>query len=324
MNKEKELNLITGNPFRQLVLLLFPLLICSFFQQIYALVNNIIVGRQLGTDALAVINGSAANLINIFYNFTNGLSVGAMILVAQLSGENNMYRLEKCMKSALVIHVIFSLFMTSLFCFLGKEILTILSVPNDILADTSAYIKLYAVGFMFYSLTMLIISMQRGKGDLKQPTIELLLLYLLNILMDLLFVRILNLGLTGVSLSFITTYFLSTVYLMIYLHKHYHVLSNKVSVDMSEVKIILYIGIPTSLASMFYDVANTYTQTAINKLGNTAIAAIGLSFKIENFFYAVMQSMSTAAVTLLANNIGAKRKDRIKPILFAGFIICYG
>lgn len=211
MNKEKELNLITGNPFRQLVLLLFPLLICSFFQQIYALVNNIIVGRQLGTDALAVINGSAANLINIFYNFTNGLSVGAMILVAQLSGENNMYRLEKCMKSALVIHVIFSLFMTSLFCFLGKEILTILSVPNDILADTSAYIKLYAVGFMFYSLTMLIISMQRGKGDLKQPTIELLLLYLLNILMDLLFVRILNLGLTGVSLSFITTYFLSTV-----------------------------------------------------------------------------------------------------------------
>ena len=93
---------------------------------------------------------------------------------------------------------------------------------------------------------------------------------------------------------------------------------------MSEVKIILYIGIPTSLASMFYDVANTYTQTAINKLGNTAIAAIGLSFKIENFFYAVMQSMSTAAVTLLANNIGAKRKDRIKPILFAGFIICYG
>ena len=219
------------------------------------------------------------------------------------------------MKSALVIHVIFSLFMTSLFCFLGKEILTILSVPNDILADTSAYIKLYAVGFMFYSLTMLIISMQRGKGDLKQPTIELLLLYLLNILMDLLFVRILNLGLTGVSLSFITTYFLSTVYLMIYLHKHYHVLSNKVSVDMSEVKIILYIGIPTSLASMFYDVANTYTQTAINKLGNTAIAAIGLSFKIENFFYAVMQSMSTAAVTLLANNIGAKRKDRIKPIL---------
>ena len=324
MNKEKELNLITGNPFRQLVLLLFPLLICSFFQQIYALVNNIIVGRQLGTDALAVINGSAANLINIFYNFTNGLSVGAMILVAQLSGENNMYRLEKCMKSALVIHVIFSLFMTSLFCFLGKEILTILSVPNDILADTSAYIKLYAVGFMFYSLTMLIISIQRGKGDLKQPTIELLLLYLLNILMDLLFVRILNLGLTGVSLSFITTYFLSTVYLMIYLHKHYHVLSNKVSVDMSEVKIILYIGIPTSLASMFYDVANTYTQTAINKLGNTAIAAIGLSFKIENFFYAVMQSMSTAAVTLLANNIGAKRKDRIKPILFAGFIICYG
>ena len=147
-----------------------------------------------------------------------------------------------------------------------REGKTILSVPNDILADTSAYIKLYAVGFMFYSLTMLIISMQRGKGDLKQPTIELLLLYLLNILMDLLFVRILNLGLTGVSLSFITTYFLSTVYLMIYLHKHYHVLSNKVSVDMSEVKIILYIGIPTSLASMFYDVANTYTQTAIRKL----------------------------------------------------------
>ena len=101
MNKEKELNLITGNPFRQLVLLLFPLLICSFFQQIYALVNNIIVGRQLGTDALAVINGSAANLINIFYNFTNGLSVGAMILVAQLSGENNMYRLEKYMQSDL-------------------------------------------------------------------------------------------------------------------------------------------------------------------------------------------------------------------------------
>ncbi len=317
-------HLTEGTPFRQLLLLLFPLLLCSFIQQAYGVGSNVIISRQLGTDAVAVINGSAANLINIFYNVANGLSVGAMIAAARLSGEKNPSGLRRCMKSALGLHMVFSLFITLLYWFFGKSLLSFLLVPEGLLADSVSYIKLYSLGFPFYSLAMLVIAIQRGKGDLKQPTVELLWVCLLNILMDWLFVRTLDLGIRGAALSFTVTYFLSAVYLTGYLHKHYGILSRRTALSLPHIRLILYIGIPACLASMFYDGANTYTQTAVNRLGSTAIAAAGLSFKIENFFYMVMQAMATAAVTLLAASDGAGRRDRFKSILTAAFAICYG
>ena len=198
--KEKNINMTEGNPVKLLLLFSIPMLIGNVFQQMYNLADSIIVGRFIGSDALASI-GTTGPISFFFFAICNGIGSGGGIIVSQFFGRGDKSRVRNCIINTAYIMIVLPIIVGAIAFFLAEPILHLLKVPETIINDSINYLRISCIGLFFVSMYNYVSSMLRALGDSKTPLYFLIFACLLNVGLDILFIKAFSMGVVGVGIA---------------------------------------------------------------------------------------------------------------------------
>lgn len=323
---DKELDLTTGVIWKQLLLFFFPILIGTFFQQLYNTVDTVIVGKYVGTNALAAV-GSTGNLINLIVNFFIGLSSGATVVIAQFYGSNDDIKVSKAVHTSIAMSFICGVVMMIFGLLFSRQCLNMIGVPSDIINDATAYMKLYFLSMIPGVIYNIGAGILRAIGDSKTPLYYLIICSGVNVFFDLLFVAYFKIGVAGAAIATVIAQFVCAILVMRKLMKSkhsYQLRLKEIKIDAAILKRIIKIGIPAGIQSTMYSISNIVLQTSINVYGTNTIASWAAYVKIDALFWMVMGAFGSTITTFTGQNYGAGLMKRVnqgmKTCLFMAFV----
>lgn len=303
-----------GVIWQQLLKFFFPIVLGTFFQQMYNTVDAVVVGNFVGKEALAAVGGTTAVLINLLVGFFVGLSSGATVVISQQYGAKDTDGVSRSVHTAIAMALLGGVFLLVagyLFTPLG---LHIMNTPDDVLADARTYMRIYFVGVIFLLIYNIGSGILRAIGDSKRPLYVLIVCCLCNVALDLLFVCVFHMGVAGAAIATIATEGVSSVIILIMLARSndcYRLNLKKIRIDRSLLGDILRIGFPAGLQSMMYSISNVFIQANVNSFGTNVAAGWTAYGKIDSFFWMVMDAFGISITTFSGQNIGARKLDRV-------------
>jgi len=315
-------NITEGVIWKQLLSFFFPILLGTFFQQMYNTADTIIVGRFVGTRALAAV-GSTAALISLINGFFIGLSSGATVLLSQFFGANDRRGVRKALHTGIGLSLLLGVLITVLGLTLGQKILRLSNVPESCFQDAVLYTKIYfsgAVASMVYNMGAGIL---RAMGDSKRPTIFLIVTCFLNIAADLFFIVILKMGVAGAAVATVCAQIISAVMVMAVLYRLPEGLEfrfRNIRLDTHLLRRILYVGIPAGLQLVTFDLANVLIQSGINSFGDVTVAAWTAYIKTDALTWMISGAFGVSITTFVGQNFGAQKYGRIRKSVW----VCMG
>ena len=309
-----------GVIWKQVLLFFFPLLISSFFQQLYNTIDALIVGRVAGKEALSAVGGSAGSVLGIFMMFFIGFAGGAAVLAAQYFGAKKQASLREAVRTSLLISAILGM-TGAVICFaFAGPILSVMQTPADVMQPSLWYLRIAALGLIPNAIYNMGASALRAVGDSRRPLIILIFTCLTNIALDLLFVAGFQMGAAGAAAATTICQLLSAVLAMLFLRKTIFAGSSradgKMGVGLTKgpgalVGRILQMGLPLGFAEIMYTFANVVLMAVINGFGTDTVAAYAAYGKIDALFWMVVGSFGVAVTTFVGQNMGAGRWDRV-------------
>lgn len=312
----EKINKITdGIIWKQILIFFFPILLGSFFQQLYNTVDAIIVGQYVGSNALAAVGGSSSQIINCLVGFFLGISSGAGIVISRYYGAKNKEMTSHAVHTAILLAIVFGIFLMIFGYFLAPTALEMMKEPVEIFTLSLDYIRVYFFGSVF-SLTYNIgAGILNAIGDSRKPLYFLIASTCINVFLDLLFVRTFQMGVQGVALATILSQFCSAIMVLISLSltkDMHHFSIRKLRFDGEVLKKIIIVGFPAGIQSMMYSVSNIFIQSSINTFGTSTIAAYTAYGKIDGIFWMIMNAFGISTMTFSAQNFGAHKLDRVE------------
>ena len=193
--------IIEGVIWKQLLIFFFPIVLGTFFQQLYNTVDTVIVGRFVGKEALASVGGSAGQLVNLVVGFFTGLTSGAAVVVSQFWGAKDRKNIEKSIHTAYAFSIAAGLLITVLGMLLTPVFLRWMNTPEGLMPGSILYLRIYYGGILFTFIFNTGSSILRATGDSRRPLYYLIICCILNIVLDILFVLLCGLGIAGVSIA---------------------------------------------------------------------------------------------------------------------------
>lgn len=309
-----EKDMTKGNPWKIILLFSLPLLIGNIFQQLYSMVDSIIVGKILGEEALASV-GTTGPIVFLVIGFAQGIAAGFSIITSQKYGANDKENVRKSFATSMILCSIITVIITILSLVGTDWLLKTMNVPENIFAQSKLYIMIIFSGFFAAIYYNLFSGVLRAIGDSITPLVTLLVSSLLNILLDILFVGPLKMGVAGAAYATVIAQGLSAIACFIYMYIRYPILRIKkedVKLDLKFSWSHLRVGLPMALQFSITAVGVIILQSAINNFGSTAIAAFTAASKVEML---VTQPFATLGITMASycgQNYGANLQDRIK------------
>lgn len=301
-----------GVIWKQLLIFFFPILLGTFFQQMYNTVDTIIVGRVVGTTALAAV-GSTGPLVNMVNGFFIGISSGATVILAQYYGAGNRQGVHDALHTGVALSLVLGAMITLLGVGLGPWVLGLMKMPESCLGDASAYIRIYfagAIGSMVYNMGAGIL---RAMGDSRRPMLFLMATCALNVVLDILFVAVLKMGVAGAALATTISQFLSAVLPIAVLMKQEDRLEvRKLRIDRKLLGRILRIGVPAGLQFVTFDFSNILIQSGINSFGDVTMAAWTAHGKTDAMTWMISGAFGVSVTTFVGQNFGAQKYRRIR------------
>ena len=304
-------DLTEGKPMKLILGFALPMLFGLLFQQLYNMVDSIIVGKMLGVNALAAV-GSTGSINFMILGFCIGSCNGFAIPIAQSFGAKDNSNLKKYITNSIWMASLFAILTTTATGILTRKILIWMKTPDGILEDAYIYIFIIFMGIPATILYNMVSSILRSLGDSITPVIFLVCASLLNIMLDLLFIR--AMGVAGAAAATITAQGIAGLVSLIYMIDKYKYLgftrsdwhfSPKHSIK------ICGIGIPMGLQYSITAIGSIIMQTAVNNMGETIVAAVAVGTKISMFSSCPFEALGTTMATYGGQNAGAKRLDRI-------------
>ena len=316
MNNIMEDNPITqGNIVKALLKFFFPILLGSFFQQLYNTVDAIIVGRFVGKEALASVGGSSAVFVNLIVGFFAGITNGGGVIISQFYGAKDTRSLEKSISSSIFMCFLGGLIMSVLGIGFSRPMMVITKCPEAILASSTLYLTIFFCGLIPMFLYNMCSAILRGIGNSKTPLFILIIGCFTNILLDLVFVVFFGMGVAGVAVATVFCQVESALLSIIAIRKETNssrFRMRELTVNVSMLMKILKIGVPAGLQSCLYTVSNLIIQSNINYFGTDYIAGWAIYGKIDVIFWMTTATFGIALTTFSGQNYGAKLYDRIK------------
>lgn len=304
-----------GVIWKQLLAFFFPLWFGTFFQQLYNTVDTIVVGRYVGTTALAAV-GSTGVVANLTVGIFTGLSSGAVVAIAQRYGARMDEDVRKSVHTAMLLSVIIGAFFTVVGYFLTPWALQAMDTTEDALPGAILYLQIYFLGMIPNVIYNMGTGVLRAVGDAKRPLYFLIAASLCNIVLDLLLVVVFHLGILGVAIATVCSQILSAVLVVLSLMsvkgECFRLVPRQLRFHFEPFKAIMIIGIPTALQSVMYSFSNIVIQAAINSFGTNAVAAWTAYGKMDILFWMTLTAMSQALTTFTGQNYGAGKYDRLK------------
>ncbi|MDO4492859.1 MAG: MATE family efflux transporter [Clostridia bacterium] len=320
----KRLDLTEGSIPKTLMRFFFPIAFGMLFQQLYNTVDAVIVGQFVGTGALAAVGGSAAVLINLVIGFFNGLAGGATVIISQQYGGGDYERLKKTVHTIMLFGILGSLALTFAMYFIVPFALKAVKSPADVFPDSVLYLRIYFAGTVPLMLYNIGSGILRAVGDSKRPLYFLAASCIVNIVLDVLFVRVFALGVAGVGLATVLSVVVSAVLTVGTLMRSkdtYRVRIKDLAIDGPALSASLRIGIPAGIQSTMFSFSNLLVQKAVNELGTTFVAAWTATGKLDGIFWMISASFGSAICAVAGQCFGAGKYDRMKESIRTCLII---
>lgn len=307
-------DLTQGKEGKQILDFAWPMLLGSAFQQLYNVINSVVVGNFLGKEALSAV-GASFPLIFTLISLIIGVSIGFTVVVSQFYGAKNMVMVKKTIDTMNVLLIFAALFVTVIGLVFNESILRLIDLPPDILPQATEYLNVYFIGiFLFFGFNG-IASILRGLGDSKTPLVFMAVATVLNIILDLLFIGVFNWGISSAAWATIISQGLVFVYSVYYLNRNHEVVKLKLrGIDFNSgiMKKCLAIGLPTGFQQTFVSLGMLALQGIVNGFGTDVIAAYSVATRIDSFASLPAMTFSMALSTFVGQNIGAKKLNRVK------------
>lgn len=314
-SKKNTVDMTVGNPTRHILLFALPLFIGNLFQQFYNLVDSIIVGKYISSDALAA-TGSCGSINFLFFALSGGLAVGIGVIVSQYYGAGNEGKIRETVASSFYVLGISAIVVTILGIVLARPILRMLETPEgDILEMAVVYLRTTCCGILFISLYNGVSSILRALGDSKTPLYFLIISSFLNIAMDLIFVIYFNMGVFGVAFATVVAQAISAIISLIYaiIKVPYFKLKRADLKPNEQIIAQSYrLGVPLALQSSMIAISMIVLQGVVNRFGSVTMSAYTISAKVDLIISQFYTAISQAVTTFAGQNFGAKKIDRVK------------
>ena len=304
-----------GVIWKQLLVFFFPIMIGTFFQQLYNTIDTVVVGQFVGTEALASVGGSAAQMINLVVGFFTGLSSGASVIIAQYYGARDEKFVRQGIHNAYAIAVVGGVLLSILGIVLAPSMLTMMNTPSEIIYDSTVYLRVYFSGLIFTFVYNIGSSILRAIGDSRTPLYILIACCLVNIILDLVFVVLLHEGVFGVALATLLAQAFSAALVTMKLMRSEGMLQLKLTkirfyrtACISQIKL----GIPTGIEAILFAITNIAIQASLNSFGTDTTAAWSAYGKLDAIFWMINTAFGISITTFVGQNYGAGKTERIK------------
>lgn len=303
-----------GSPLRLIVKFIIPIILGNIFQQLYSVVDTVIVGQFVGVQALAAV-GATGTISFLILGFMQGLTTGFTVLTSQRFGAGDKEGVKKSVGNSYILSAIVTVFMTILSTAGMGWLLRVMQTPDDIFEMSKTYILIICLGMGFTILYNLLSSMLRAVGNSKVPLYFLILAAVLNVVLDLVLIIVFKMGVAGAAVATIASQGVSGLLCLLYILKKVPLLQIGKQHFKPEawcMKNQLSIGIPMALQFSITAVGAIMVQAALNMLGSTVVAAYTVACKVEQFVTQVYGAMGMTMATYSAQNRGIGNLDRIK------------
>ncbi|WP_434797089.1 MATE family efflux transporter [Terrisporobacter vanillatitrophus] len=307
-------DMTNGSPLKIFIFFSIPLLIGNVFQQLYSMVDTIIVGRFVGVDALAAV-GSTGSMFFLVNGMILGLTSGFGVLVSQKFGAKDELGVKKAVASNIILTLISTLLMTVVALAVKNPLLRMMNTPENIFDNANAYITIIFAGLITQALYNMAAGILRALGDSKTPLYFLIISSILNVILDLVFIINFKMGVSGAAYATNIAQGFSAVLCLIYSYKRFQVLRLKkedFKVESHYYTKHLKIGVPMGLQFSVTAVGIIIVQSAINVFGSIVIASYTASSKVLQLVMQPSISFGVTIATYAGQNLGAGRFDRIK------------
>lgn len=304
-----------GVIWKQLLFFFFPILLGTLFQQLYNTADTVVVGRFVGTQALAAVGGSTGQIVNLVVNFFVGLASGATVIVARYYGARDRIKLNNALHTAIALSIVGSIVTGIAGILLTPSLLKMMNTPADVIEGSTMYLRIYFAGIIFVFVYNIGSGILRAVGDSKRPLYFLIVCCFLNIFLDILFVVYLKLGVKGAAFATVISQAVSALLVILSLTKSvdiYRLRPNKIRFYKSLLIAIITIGLPAGLQSVMYGISNIIIQTSLNSLGTETVAAHTAFAKIDAIYWMISAAFSVSIITFIGQNYGARKFDRMK------------
>jgi putative MATE family efflux protein len=309
-----EKDMTVGSPGKIILNFTIPIFIGNMFQQLYNMVDTIIVGKFVGNEALAAV-GSCGTLTFLILGFLLGLTAGFTVITSQHFGAGNMKAMRQSVASAAVLSAIISVLITLISLLSMKSVLHLMNTPADIYGEAYGYIIVICSGIVAQVLYNLLSSILRALGNSKVPLYFLILAAMMNIVLDLVFIIIFHMGAAGAAYATVISQGISGVLCLIYIIKkvpQLHLRREDWKINWNMAGWQMKIGLPMALQYSITAVGTIMVQAALNMLGSLAVAGFAAASKIDQLVTQAYVAMGTTMATYCAQNTGARKYDRVR------------
>lgn len=314
--KKAAANPITeGVIWKQLLTFFFPIMIGTFFQQLYNTADAVIVGQYLGKTALAATGGTSSVLINLLVMFFINLSSGASVVISQYYGARREKELKDALHTAIALALTGGLILSVIGVACTPAVLRFLHSPEDVLPLAVIYLRVYFSGMIAVLVYNIGSAILRAVGDSRRPLYFLIVACFINILLDLLFVAVFHFGIAGASAATVIAQGISALLVLRTLlttREVYKLTLKDIRFHPRLLKRILFIGFPAGVQSSMFNISNIIIQSTLNGFGTDIVAAWTAFNKLDAIFWMGSNAFGVSIMTFSGQNYGAGKFDRIR------------
>ena len=312
-----------GSIWKTLVRFSLPLFLGNLFQQLYNVADSFVVGNFCGDAALAAVS-SSGSLCHLLIGFFQGVFVGASVLISHRYGAQNKSGVDKSIHTAVIFSLVMGLTLTVLGVCFTPTILRWMGTPDSVMPDSVLYFRIYCAGLLGLVLYNAANGIFQALGDSNRPLRYLVISSLTNVVLDLIFVVLLDLAVAGAALATILSQGLSALLAFRYLMSGKFLVQIRptlLHVDLPTLRPLLRLGLPSGVQNSLIALANLVVQTNINAFGDNAMAGCGSYSKLEGFVFLPIVSLTLALTTFVGQNLGAGQAERCKQGARTGIIM---
>ena len=314
VQKKRVIDLTQGSIWKNLIIFAFPIMCANLFQQLYNTVDSLVVGQFVGHTALAAV-GATGSLTGLVIGFFMGMGTGSGVVISQYYGAKDHVNLEKSVHTAMAIAIAFGIILGVIGIIISPFLLTLMNTPDDVMDQAVLYLRIYFGGVITLTVYNIGSGILRAVGDSKRPLYYLIVSGIANVVFNLLFVCVFNMGVAGVAWGTILSQLLSCILVIINLVKctdSYRLDLKRIRFDKEIFFRIAKIGLPAGVQSMVISLSNIVIQSKVNIFGSVAMAGYSAANRIDGFVYMPLNALSLAMTTFTAQNLGARKMHRAK------------
>ncbi|MDR2931479.1 MAG: MATE family efflux transporter [Oscillospiraceae bacterium] len=310
----KSKDMTQGNIWKLIILFAIPLMLGNLLQQLYNAFDAIIVGNYVGKEALAAV-GSSGPLINMIIAFFMGMSTGASVLISQFFGAKDDKSLHDTVHTAVLLSIVLGAILSVIGMITSPWLLRLMRTPDDVIADATLYLRIYFAGLPALTVYNMGAATLTAVGDAKRPLYFLAISSVINIVGNLFFVLVFDMGVSGVALSTVIAEVITAVLVLIVLMRsntNYKLYIRDLRIHLHILKRVTMIGLPGGIQQAIISFSNIIVQSYINRLGAVVVAGYSACTKLDAFIMLPVQTMALAVTTYVGQNLGAHKVERAR------------